>query len=235
MTAAAPTAFAAPVPRSGRAPRRSCFIVPHRSSPVTPVGDFVVAHAEPLARLLSLLGCSEEAAYLSFEHLQRLHPAAHDALGAIAQDERQHDALLRGLLARLPDPGPVTPALAAMRGVHTGLDRSDPRLQCAAIVALDSALCLLLSQMLRRGSAVAMCAPLRNSLSRIRDDEARHVAVTRAIALSEGRRRQLRDVAAQLRADLASALALAADDLELLGFDPDRMLAAIGRLPSGLL
>ena len=235
MTVAAPTAFAAPVPRSGRARQRSCFIVPHRSSPVTPVGDFDVAHAVPLARLLSLLGCSEEAACLSFEHLQRLHPAAHDALGAIACDERYHDALLRGLLAQLPDAGPVTPALAAMRRVHTSLGRSDPGLQCAAIVALDSALCLLLSQLLRRGSVVALCAPLRISLSRIRDDEARHVAVTRAIALSGGSRRQLREVASEFRAELAAALTMAGDDLELMGLDPDRTLATIGRLPMGLL
>ncbi len=235
ITAAAPRAFVAPFPPSGRAPRRSCFIVPHRSSPVAPVGDFIVAHALPLARLLSLLGCSEEAACLSFEQLQRAHPAAHDALGAIAQDERHHDALLRGLLARLPDPGPQTPALAAMRRVHSSLGRSDSGLQCAAIVALDSAVCVLLSQMLRCGPGLAMGAPLRDALGRIRDDEARHVAVTRAIALCDGRRRQLRDVAAQLRVDLADALALAADDMEVLGFDPDPLLAAVGRLPAGLL
>lgn len=235
MIEAVSTTFAVPMSRSEPIPRRACFIVPDRSSPVAPVGDFAVAHAEPLARLLSLLGCGEEAACLSFDRLQRMHPAARGALGSIAQDERHHDALLRGLLARLPGPGPETLALAAMRRIHTELGCSDPGLQLAAIVALDSALCLLLSQLLRRGSAVAMCAPLRNSLSRIRSDEARHVAVARAIALSDGRRRQLRDVAAKLRADLAAALVLAADDLELLGFDPDRMLPAIGRLPSGLL
>ncbi|WP_068077674.1 hypothetical protein [Novosphingobium lentum] len=185
--------------------------------------------------MLSLLGCGEEAACLSFDRLQRMAPAAHDALAAVARDERVHDALLRGLLARLPPAGPNSRALVAMRSVHKGLGQGDPGLQCAGIAALDSAVCTLLSGMLRRGTHLPWHGPLRAVLRKIRDDEARHVAVTQAIALRNGETNKLRAAAAQLRHDLVVALTLAGNDFEALGIDPDRTLAAIAGLPTGLL
>lgn len=188
-----------------------------------------------LSRLLALLGCGEEAACLAFDRLQGSAPHHALALASVAHDERVHDALLRGLMQSLPPTPTAFPAIAAMRGIHIRLGRSCLLAQCAGIAALDSAVCTLLSALLKAGSNIPPLSPLRPVLRRIRDDEARHVALTRRIALTGKNIAVQRDVAARTRHDLALVLEDVAGDFEQLGADPATLLASITRLPDGLL
>ena len=189
----------------------------------------------PLGRLLALLGCGEEAACLSFDRLQMIVPNHARMLASIAEDERRHDAMLQGLLAELQVEPPCQAAMTGMRRIHARLGRTAVFGQCAGIAALDSAVCTLLSALLRPGTGIPLYTGLHKALRRIRNDETRHVAITRGIALTSNTLPQLRDVAARTRSDLAHALAHVANDFGQLGVDPVPLLARIARLPDGLL
>ncbi len=188
-----------------------------------------------VARLLSLLGCGEQAACLAFDRLGSMVPAQFLALSAIADDERIHDALVHGLLVQLPQVPNGDPALLAMRRLHCRLGQMDTVMQCAGIAALDSAVCTLLSFLLRSWTESPSLGSLGAVLRRIRGDEVRHVIVTREIALTSPRDSVIRDAGARAREEMGAALALAGDHFEQLGFDPDTLLRAIVRLPDGLL
>lgn len=190
--------------------------------------------ATALARLIQLLGCSEEAAYLGFTRLHDCMPQARRYLQRVAADELEHEALLAGLGAVLPRVEPNEAALTALRCLHTWIGTLEMRHRCMAIAALDSATCLLLSRLLRSD-----CDLLRDSrvvavLSRIRKDEARHVRITREIALRPGRNASLAPIAARVRFALADALRNAADDWETVGLDADTLLRCVSDLPAGL-
>ncbi len=220
---------------SDSAGARQCFIVADRfSAGRIEAGCDAALHA-PLGRLLALLGCGEEAACLAFDRLQSLAPSHVHALASIALDERSHDAMLQGIMAGMQPEPPCQPAMAAMRRIHVRLGRSPLLGQCAGIAALDSALCTLLSALLGTASHIPQASGLHAVLRRIRDDEARHVAITRDIALTSPTFPQLRDLAARTRRDLADALAHVADDFEQLGINPMPLLARVACLPNGLL
>lgn len=222
-----------PIPHSFRG-RRRCFSVPDRlDATLMPKAEpHPASHA--LARLVALLGCGEEAACLSFDRLQALVPAQRFALARVAADERIHDALLGGLSASLPNARPPARALSAMRSLHASLGRGSLAEQCAGIAALDSAVCLLLSHLLARCAMVRPIGEARAVLQRIRHDEARHVVVTRTIAMQADAQPVLLKMAERARYDLATALTHAADDLEAVGVDAGVALAAIAKVPRGL-
>jgi hypothetical protein len=214
---------------------RPCFPVPSRLAAIPVAVCLDDEHGAALAHLLSLLGCGEQAACLAFDRLGAGIAAQRQALASIADDERVHDALVRGLLDQLPTVQTDDAAHTAMRRVHCRLGQSDETLQCAGIAALDSAVCTLLSALLRNQTAFPASDGAGAVLRRIRDDEARHVMITREIALTSSRHSMIRDAGARARQELGAALALAADHFEQLGFDPDTLLRAIVRLPDGLL
>src|SRR6266404_4645600 len=62
--------------------------------------------ASALAELLQVLGCGEESAALTFDYLGRScqERSLRSALAQIAADEREHQILLAGLSAALPQP-----------------------------------------------------------------------------------------------------------------------------------
>lgn len=222
----------APTGRQAVRTRRHCFVVAgrHVAEPMMPAQDLQA----PIGQLLALLGCGEETACLAFDRLQTEHSARAAALQGIAEDERRHDAMLRGLSANLPPPSSSPPALIRMQALHVRLGGLPVALRCAGIAALDGAVCTMLSALLRPGGHLGG-GPVGKVLRSIRDDEARHVAVTREIAMAGARRRAAQDVAARVRHDLASVLELVGADLDQCGVDPDRLLARLRRLPDGLL
>ncbi len=73
--------------------------------------------AGALAELLQVLSCGEESAALTFEHLgSSWHERSlRSALTGIAVDEREHQILLAGLSASLPQPRHDPSLDAAMR------------------------------------------------------------------------------------------------------------------------
>jgi hypothetical protein len=230
-----------PEPISDRQPRpadRHCFAISrHFVAPAITVSLEAKA-AEALAELLPILCCGEEAAVVSFDRLGRClaldHPAQ-AALRQIADDERQHDALLRSLRAALPASLQNTSADHSARQFHLNLARGGPVLHLARIAGLDAAVCTILSRLLRPGSPLACDKGVSTTLNHIRKDETRHVMVSRGIALAATERQAVRDAAAIARSALAEMLIGGADAFEALGTDPARLLREISQLPDGLL
>ena len=189
-----------------------------------------------LATLIPLLGCGEEAAAMAFDGLSQTGDAhTHAALTAIAAEERIHDALMRQLAAALPAPVKRIEMIRAARRFHIDLGRGGARLHLARIAALDSAVCTVLSRLTRIGAPLRADSVIANMLIRIRNDEVRHVAVSRRLAMADGAQADLRSTAADARAALAKILMLAADAFEILAVNPDRLNRDVSRLPDGLL
>ena len=215
-----------------------CFQVERRISQPRYSAALDAKPAAALAILLPLLGCGEEAAAVSFDRLSRtdaLDSSLRRILHNIADDERCHDAMLRGLRAALPLAVTDATMQARVRRFHFSLARGGTVLHLARIAGIDAAVCTILSRMLRPGSPVARDDAARAVLSHIRHDETRHVVVSRDFALSAPDRKSVRGAAAEARDALAGLLASGADAFEALGVDPDRLLRDIGSLPDGLL
>ncbi len=193
--------------------------------------------AAALANLLPLLGCGEEAAGLAFEGLadcQGRDSVVAGTLRAIALEEHVHDGLIRHLQNCLPHAGDHAP-LDAPRRFHIGLTRGGATLHLARIAALDSAVCTMLGRLLRPGGPIAADPGAASILRRIHRDEARHVRVTRGLALETGSARAMRDAAAAARDGLANILVFAGDAFEDMKVDPASLDRDIRRLPDGLL
>lgn len=219
----------------GRAGR--CFSVPGRLLPQPCTLALDPASGEALAAILPLLGCGEEAAIVSFDRLARdcsIAAASRMALKAIAEDERQHDALLGGLQQALPQPT-ADPALRlASRRFHRALSAGSVPVHLARIAGIDAAVCTVLSHLLRSGSAVAHDPAAARVMRHIRRDEARHVTISRSIAIAAIGRNQAREAAAQARSELADLLAFAAYAFDRVGVDPGRLSAHVRAVPNGL-
>lgn len=216
----------------------ACFRVPHR---IALPGDLNIRlrdrEAQALAELLPLLGCGEEAAAMAFDALADTvsHPGAGPALAQIAAEERMHDALLRQLQMALPAPSNVRATISASRRFHIRLCVGGTTAHLARIAALDAAVCTILSRLIRPGTAVATDPVAFTVFRRIRDDEARHVALSRRLALAGADAVVLRDIGAATRGSLADILVLAAPAFDALGVDPDALDRSLRRLPNGLL
>ena len=202
---------------------------------------FALLDPEPaaaLAALLPLLSCGEEAAAVGFDRLSQataLDTSTRGTLCKIVDDERCHDAMLRGLQAALPRARLDTAVLNRARRFHLRLSRGGTVLHLARIAGLDAAVCTILSRLLRPGCPAARDDGVRSVLSHIRRDETSHVMVSRNIALAAPDRKAVRDAAAEARDGLAGLLTYGADAFEVLDVDPDRLLRDIAHLPDGLL
>jgi len=193
--------------------------------------------ARALATLLPILGCGEEAAGLAFADLavtETLDTAAAFALRRIAEEEEVHDGLLHALAAALPTPPEQRALRARTRRFHLELGRGVPASRLARIAALDSAVCFLLSRLLRPGSPLAADRATATILRRIARDEARHVRVTRGLAMGRLDESQLRSIGAPVRVQLGALLSEVGEAFDTLGFDPRWLRGELSNLPSGL-
>ncbi len=227
-------------PASERATvQRRCFLVPRRLAVVDRVLTTALADrpAEALAVLLPMLGCGEEAAAMAFDGLATEladTPVLQAALQAIAAEERIHDLIIQQLEATLPPPVGSKAMLAAARRFHVRLSSGGMALHLARIAALDSAVCSVLSGLLRNGRPLGRDPVTRAALHRIYRDEARHVRVSRNLAMSFGVTRQVMDAAVEARESLANVLALADAAFETLTVDPAVLNRTVRQLPKGL-
>ena len=220
------------------APAQHCFQVGSRHSCPSYFASLDARPAAALAALLPLLGCGEEAAAVSFHRLSRtgtLDAGLRRILRTIADDERCHDAMLRGLRTALPRASPDATVQARARRFHLGLSRGGTSLHLARIAGLDAAVCTIVSRLLRPGNPVARDDATRAVLGHIRRDEARHVVISRDFALASPDREAVRGAAADARTALADLLASGSDAFEALGVDPDLLLRDVGSLLDGLL
>jgi hypothetical protein len=195
-------------------------------------------HQIGLAALLPILGCGEEAAILAFDALADSvddDPAGRAALASIARDEDRHDDLITRLRTALPEPPDQRETLRLARRFHLNLGRGTTAVRLARIAALDSAVCTVLGRLLHRNSALTCAPAVHGALSAIWRDEARHVAVSRRLALARAEGTILRPLATQAREALAEILLLAGAALENLEVDPMLLARDVRRLPAGLL
>lgn len=194
-------------------------------------------HALALARLIPVLGCGEEAAALAFDGLassSAVSPVAAATLQIIAAEERVHENLMRGLAAALPQTDAEN-TLRAARRLHVSLGAGGTVMHLARIAALDAAVCTILNRLLRLNHPLSDDRHIHGTLSRIRRDEVRHVAVSRALVLESGSSQSLRAVGSEARLALARMLMLEGDAFETLGVDPAALERDIARLPDKLL
>jgi hypothetical protein len=194
-------------------------------------------HCEALAELLPVLLCGEESAVLTFGGYvgsAQLQAAARKEFCRIQSDEERHTTWLQRLKLALPaarsDPGllrQVRRFLAAVREPQLG-----PHL--ARIAALDSAACVVLGALRRRGGAIRTDRTLSNLFAQIHRDEVRHVAIAHHYARLLCDPADLRSLAADTRAGLTRLLARRADALEQLEVCPDALLQRLMNLPRKL-
>lgn len=229
---------AAPIKHAATGVERHCFTIRRRFAHPAFSVSLDAKTAEALAHLVPLLCCGEEAAVVGFDRLGQaggLDPDLRGTLRKIADDERRHDAILRGLCAALPASTQDRAVQHRARNFHLSLPRGGTVLHLARIAGLDAAVCTILSRLLRPGAAISRDDGVHAVLTHIRKDETRHVMVSRGIALAAADRQAVRSAAAEARGALAELLAFGADSFEGLGIDPDRLLSDVKRLPDGLL
>jgi hypothetical protein len=196
----------------------------------------VDAHAEALAELLVIFACGEESAAIAFAGLGEspIDHAARCWLMQIAEEELVHEGLLRKLRGALPKPQRDKELRRALAHFFHGIARTDIGLHLAAIASLDSAVCLILSDLLRPGGAIAQDFVVATIFRHIRQDEAKHVRISRHIAAGFARRDLRGEVAESTRVGLVAVLARRGAAFERLGVDAERLLARLGRVPDGL-
>jgi hypothetical protein len=204
----------------------------HAPAPLPVAMD--TARGLALATVLPFLRCGEESASLVFDAMASAPGHRHaSALLNIAREEEQHELLLHGLAAALPEPARPAPSPARIARFYCTVQASDWQIHCSRIAALDAAACTILSR-LARSLHRAAPAPAK-LLGSIAQDEARHVALMRQMVLGAGVTAALREAAAATRAGLAALLEPAAPAFEAMGVDPDRLQQDLGQLPDGLL
>jgi len=185
--------------------------------------------AGALAELLQVLSCGEESAALAFDHLgnSRHERPLGSALAGIAADEREHQALLAGLGASLPQPRQDPSLEATMRRFFMRLADRDVLVHFVRIVAIDSAVCHILGALRCRGKPLASDDWVGSILERIHHDEARHVAIASRCAAPLLKSARGREIAADAREQLTHVLRLRADSLDSLSVDPDRLFSRL--------
>ncbi len=191
------------------------------------------ASAGALAELLQVLGCGEESAALTFDHLGRSGHGLpmRSALMGIAADERRHQMLLGGLTASLPPPRHDASLGATLRRFFMRLADRDVLVHFVRIVAIDSAVCQILRALCGRGKPLDADTRISSILERIRCDEARHVAIASRCATPLLKSARGRDIAAEARERLTDVLRLRADSLDTLAVAPDALFVRLRALP----
>ncbi len=220
------------------AQNQRCFGLAEKFTPVAISLRLTAESCEALSVLVPLLGCGEEAAILGFQRLgtqSKLDAAISTALQQIVDEERRHDALMQGLKDALPSHIVSPVSLAAIRRFHKELIRGGATLHLARIAGLDAAVCTILSRLIHWQGPLAKDTGLRSMLGQIRDDETRHVVLSRTLTLAAPDRKSARDAAAKARHNLAQLLFPASEALEKLAVDPDRLFRDLNKLPDGLL
>jgi hypothetical protein len=217
--------------------RQVCFRLDDPATAAPPQSPRLAdAHAEALAELLQIFACGEESAAIAFASLggSSIEAAARHVLMHIAGEELVHEGLLRGLRGVLPAPPRDRELRRLLAQFYHGVARADIGLHLAAIASLDSAVCLILSALLRPGGAVEQDPAVAAIFRRIQRDEAKHVRVSRQIAVESGRKDAISAVAESTRAGLVGLLARRGAAFECLNIDAGRLFGRLARVPEAL-
>ena len=188
------------------------------------------AEMEACARLATVLLCGEQSAIQVFSaevRRGRAPAAALSALQAIEQDELLHERALLAFCEYLPTPDDAHRLKRRAQRFFAGLGRADDMAQHLGRVShLDSAVCKIMWHVEK--SALSSVSPLRRIATQIKNDEARHVAVTRNYAAALGLSTHKRlDEGFTIAEGLIEVLEPLTDSFETVGVDSDRLFSHI--------
>ena len=194
------------------------------------------AEMEACARLVTVLLCGEQSAIQIFSAEVRRGRApaeALNALRAIERDEHLHERALRAFGEYLPSTDDLHALKRRAQRFFAGLGRvNDMARHFGQISHLDSAVCKIMWHVEK--STIDSVSPLRRIATQIKNDEARHVFVSRRYAASLGLTpRQRDDDGVATTEGLIDMLDPLADSFETVGVDTDRLFAHI-RKPRSL-
>lgn len=194
--------------------------------------------SQALANLLPLLACGEEAAALAFGRLgrnSRFDICIARSLNLIEAEENVHEELLTMMATLLPPPQNVQASRRAAREFHLQLLGKCPIKHLARIAAIDAAVCTIFARLTASGRPLQRDPSVIATLRGIHRDEARHVRISRMIALRHGKPMALRDSAAEAREALGKLVALGAAAFDDLMVDPEQLVRDVSCLPNGFL
>lgn len=191
-------------------------------------------HQEALARLAPALLCGEQSAITIFQtedgHLTRKALSVSWTLfHSIENDEIAHEASLQVLRAKLPAASDEHAIRRRSQAYFASLGRAETVAHHFGQVAqLDSAVCAIMWYM--QHSAVGGNSMIGRLVERIRQDEARHVSISRRHALALGLSRDDHSRLGELvRGGLTRMLEYVADSFEDIGIDAGLLFARIKR------
>ena len=194
------------------------------------VSELSDADRAAFGRLLPILLCGEESAFHVFSReALRISDSQFSRSQAlayrIAAEELEHERLLQELRCYCPVPDDIASSSSRSRHFFIRMASRDPAVHFATVAALDSAVCIILSALVRplsRSSAVV------EILERIRSDEARHVRFSRHHACELGASRSLlMSKAVAVRSEVAALLYPFGSAFEDLGVDMDYLLRRV--------
>ncbi len=191
-------------------------------------------HQQALARLAPALLCGEQSAINIFQtedgRLTRKTLSVSSMLfHGIENDEIAHEASLQVLRAKLPVSSDEHAVRRRSQAYFAGLGRAESVAHHFGQVAqLDSAVCAVMWYM--QHSAVGGNSMIGRLVERIRQDEARHVSISRQHAFTLGLSRDDYSHLGELvRGGLTHMLEFVADSFEDIGIDAGLLFARIKR------
>ena len=194
--------------------------------------EMKTVHQEALARLVPTLLCGEQSAVTVFHaEAERLSRKARNVsfsiFRSIEADECLHEAGLQMLCAKLP----VAPDLHAIKRrsqrffLKLGKAKSVAQ-HFSQVAQLDSAVCMLMWHIEK--STVGRNQMIGSLIGKIKQDEARHVSISRQHALVLGvSRDEYQALGEQVFCGLTNLLTPVADSFEAIGVDTDRLFARL--------
>ena len=193
------------------------------------------AEMEACARLTTVLLCGEQSAIQIFSAEVRRGRAPAEALNglrAIEYDEQLHEQALRAFREYLPRPDDAHALKRRAQRFFAGLGRSrDMARHFGQISHLDSAVCKIMWHV--ENSSIESLSPLRRMATQIKNDEARHVSVSRRYAASLGLTANNKDDDSIIITEgLIDMLDTLTDSFETVGVDSDRLFAHIRKTQS---
>jgi hypothetical protein len=189
-------------------------------------------HREAVARLVPALLCGEQSAVSVFHaEAERLSRKARNVSFSIFRnieaDESLHEAGLQLLCAKLPVPPDLHAIKRRSQRFFLKLGQAKSVKQHFSQVAqLDNAVCILMWHI--ENSEVGHYPMIGSLIRQIKQDEARHVSISRRHALALGvSRDEYYALGEQVLCGLTKLLAPVADSFETAGVDTDRLFMRI--------
>jgi hypothetical protein len=187
--------------------------------------------AEGLGHLVPHLLCGEESAVLVFFHRSRSKAdlIAREGMLRIAREEKVHEIMLAKVQTELPTPADITTIQERAHAFFVSMTMNDPATHFAAIAALDSGVCKIMSA-LCSSPVVKACPVVHQIFSQILQEESGHVRFSRRCASDLGLSHvQMNDIGEPVRVNLPKFLETGASAFEKLAVDPDRLFRRIRR------